>query len=96
MNIFREAFKIFDRNHDGTITLNEFKKVTDILGTILSQEEVDEFMKEADKVYYDDLFNSSFDVYIWILGWRRNPGYWWVCECVAAVWIKKRIIFIEI
>ena len=64
MNIFREAFKIFDRNHDGTITLNEFKKVTDILGTILSQEEVDEFMKEADKVYYDDLFNSSFDVYI--------------------------------
>ena len=64
MNIFREAFKIFDRNHDGTITLNEFKKVTDILGTILSQEEVDEFMKEADKVYYGDLFNSSFDVYI--------------------------------
>ena len=64
MSIFREAFKIFDRNHDGTITLNEFKKVTDILGTILSQEEVDEFMKEADKVYYDDLFNSSFDVYI--------------------------------
>ena len=64
MNIFREAFKIFDRNHNGTITLNEFKKVTDILGTILSQEEVDEFMKEADKVYYDDLFNSSFDVYI--------------------------------
>ena len=65
MNDFREAFKIFDRNHDGMITLNEFKKVTDILGTILSQEEVDEFMKEADKVYYDDLLNS-FDVYIYL------------------------------
>ena len=48
--IFREAFKIFDSNHDGMITLKEFKKVTDILGTVLSQEEVDEFMKEADKV----------------------------------------------
>ena len=49
-SISREAFKIFDSNHDGMITLKEFKKVTDILGTVLSQEEVDEFMKEADKV----------------------------------------------
>lgn len=32
------------------ITLRELKKVTDILGTVLSKEEVDEFMKEADKV----------------------------------------------
>ena len=32
------------------ISLNELKKVTDILGTVLSKEEVDEFMKEADKV----------------------------------------------
>ena len=47
---FREAFKIFDRNKDGLITLKELKKVTDILGTVLSKEEVDEFMKEADKV----------------------------------------------
>ena len=48
--ICREAFKIFDRNKDGMITLKELKKVTDILGTVLSKEEVDEFMKEADKV----------------------------------------------
>ena len=48
--------------------------MTDILGTILSQEEVDEFMKEADKVYYDELL-TSFDVYIQTLGWRRNPGH---------------------
>ena len=32
------------------ITLRELKKVTDILGTVLSKEEVDEFMMEADKV----------------------------------------------
>ena len=49
-NKCREAFKIFDRNKDGMITLRELKKVTDILGTVLSKEEVDEFMKEADKV----------------------------------------------
>ena len=48
--ICREAFKIFDRNKDGMISLQELKKVTDILGTVLSKEEVDEFMKEADKV----------------------------------------------
>lgn len=45
----REAFKIFDRNKDGMISLQELKKVTDILGTVLSKEEVDDFMKEADK-----------------------------------------------
>ena len=48
--IVREAFKIFDRNKDGMISLQELKKVTDILGTVLSKEEVDDFMKEADKV----------------------------------------------
>ena len=49
MNFSREAFKIFDRNKDGMISLQELKKVTDILGTVLSKEEVDDFMKEADK-----------------------------------------------
>ena len=44
------TFQLFDRNKDGMITLKELKKVTDILGTVLSKEEVDEFMKEADKV----------------------------------------------
>ena len=48
-NIFREAFKIFDRNRDGFIDMKELKKVTAMLGTMLSQEEIEEFMAEADK-----------------------------------------------
>ena len=35
------------------MSLRELKKVTEILGTILTKDEVDEFMKEADKVKLD-------------------------------------------
>eukprot|EP00092_Neocalanus_flemingeri_P055916 GFUD01066221.1.p1 GENE.GFUD01066221.1~~GFUD01066221.1.p1 ORF type:complete len:145 (+),score=66.17 GFUD01066221.1:79-513(+) len=45
----REAFKIFDRNRDGYIDMKELKKVVAMLGTMLTKEEVEEFMAEADK-----------------------------------------------
>merc|ERR1719385_170663 len=44
----REAFRIFDRNKDGYISMKELKKVTTLLGATLTKDEVDEFMKEAD------------------------------------------------
>merc|ERR1712098_864109 len=44
-----EAFKIFDRNRDGFIDMKELKRVTDMLGTMLTKEEIDEFMAEADR-----------------------------------------------
>ena len=47
--MFREAFKIFDRNRDGYIDMKELRKVTAMLGTMLSQEEIEEFMAEADR-----------------------------------------------
>ena len=47
--------QIFDRNKDGQVSLKELKKVTEILGTILTKDEVDEFMKEADKVNWLNL-----------------------------------------
>ena len=47
-NYFREAFKTFDRNKDGFISMKELKKVTNMLGTMLTKEEVEEFMAEAD------------------------------------------------
>ena len=50
MKHFRDAFKIFDRNKDGFISTKELKRVTTMLGTMLSKEEVDEFMAEADVV----------------------------------------------
>merc|ERR1712243_330340 len=55
----REAFKIFDRDKDGWISMKELKKVANMLGTMLTKEEVEEFMAEADsdgngKLGYDE------------------------------------------
>ena len=55
LNYYREAFKIFDRDKDGFISTKELKKVTTMLGTMLTKEEVDEFMAEADLVSYQRL-----------------------------------------
>ena len=49
-SVSREAFKIFDRDKDGFISMKELKKVCSMLGTMLTKEELDEFMAEADKV----------------------------------------------
>ena len=61
----REAFKIFDRDKDGYIDMKELKKViitihvennekivkvACMLGAMLTKDEVDEFMREADMV----------------------------------------------
>merc|ERR1711910_321690 len=45
----REAFKIFDRDKDGFISMKELKKVCSMMGTMLTKEELDQFMAEADK-----------------------------------------------
>merc|ERR1712018_346429 len=55
----KEAFKIFDRDKDGYISMKELKKVCSMLGTMLTKEELDEFMAEADadgngKLDYDE------------------------------------------
>ena len=65
--------QIFDRNKDGQVSLKELKKVTEILGTILTKDEVDEFMKEADKVQLTD--DSEVTLFTISAGWRRYPGY---------------------
>ena len=43
-----ESFKMFDLNHDGFITKDEFKKVMLNLGEKLSDAEVDEYIKQYD------------------------------------------------
>ena len=50
--IYREAFLIFDRNGDGYIDMKELKTVTNMLGTMLTKDEIDEFMAEADRVIF--------------------------------------------
>jgi len=49
MEDLREAFRMFDKNKDGFIDLTELKKVTALLGTTLSKDELGAFMDEADK-----------------------------------------------
>ena len=44
----REAFKIFDRDGNGYIDSKELKQVVTRMGHVLTNEEADEFMKEAD------------------------------------------------
>ena len=65
----REAFKIFDRDKDGFIDLKELKTVATMLGSMLTKEEVEEFMREADVVRHDSKAditpdNSDNDVVI--------------------------------
>ena len=49
-NDLKDAFKIFDRDKDGYIDMKELKKVANMLGSMLTKDEVDEFMREADAV----------------------------------------------
>lgn len=44
----KEAFRVFDKNNDGLISSSELRHVMTNLGEKLSQEEVDDMIKEAD------------------------------------------------
>lgn len=45
----REAFSLFDRDGDGTITTEELRTVMENLGITTNQEELDEMIKEVDE-----------------------------------------------
>ena len=44
----RQAFKMFDKDGNGTVSASELRRVMMNLGEKLSEEEVDEMMREAD------------------------------------------------
>lgn len=44
----RQAFRVFDRNGDGYISAAELRHVMTSLGEKLTEEEVDEMIREAD------------------------------------------------
>lgn len=55
----REAFRVFDRDGDGYISVAELRHVMTNLGEKLTDEEVNEMIKEADtdgdgRVYYEE------------------------------------------
>lgn len=43
-----KAFKVFDRNNDGTIAADELGQVMKALGELLTDEEVNQMLKDAD------------------------------------------------
>ena len=47
--IFRDAFRIFDRNKDGYIDMAELRKMFAMVGGLFSKDDMEEFMNEADK-----------------------------------------------
>ena len=55
----KEAFQIFDRDKDGYIDLKELKTVATMLGSMLTKEEVEEFMAEADVVRKKNFFFAT-------------------------------------
>ena len=44
-----QAFQVFDKNKDGFISADELRQVMATLGETLSQEEIEEMIKEADQ-----------------------------------------------
>jgi calmodulin len=42
------AFKVFDKNGDGFITFDELKRVMNCIGERLTDEEIEDMIKEAD------------------------------------------------
>ena len=45
----KSAFKVFDHDGSGTISLDELRRVMTSFGELLSEEELDSMIKEVDK-----------------------------------------------
>ncbi len=48
MNRFRHFFRVFDKDGNGLITASELRVVMDNLGEKLTEDEVEEMIREAD------------------------------------------------
>ena len=57
---FREAFSLFDRDGDGTITTDELGTVMESLGLNSTQEELDDMIREVDE---DGEWRKGLDIY---------------------------------
>jgi len=60
----REAFRVFDKNNDGYISRSELKKAMANLNEILTDEEIEEMIEEADlngdgKINYEGMMKLS-------------------------------------
>ena len=66
-----EAFKVFDKNNDGFIAMEEMKQVMDNLGQHLTDQELEETIRECDmngdgKVDYNEFVEMMDSLFIFI------------------------------
>lgn len=68
LKVIRLLLRVFDKNNDGLISSKELRHVMTNLGEKLSEEEVDDMIKEADSDgdgmvnYEGNLFSETFSV----------------------------------
>lgn len=67
-----EAFKVFDRDGNGFISAAELRHIMTNIGEKLSEEEVDEMIREADidgdgQINYEEVMKFSFNVLLFIV-----------------------------
>ena len=91
----REAFRVFDKDGNGFISAAELRHVMTNLGEKLTDEEVDEMIREADidgdgQVNYDGKFICS--IYNWLFQWtlRYNDR---ICSKRWCIW--NEFAFVE-
>ena len=75
LQTLKEAFKIFDKNHNGFIEVKELKEVTTTLGQALSEEEFKEFWREAD-INNDGKIDIEEFVKVMSQYWNANNQGW--------------------
>lgn len=64
-------FRVFDKNNDGMISSKELRHVMTNLGEKLSEEEVDDMIKEAD-LDGDGMVNYEGTFFLYILCYSEN------------------------
>ena len=68
-------------------------QVTGMLGTMLTKEELEEFMKEADVVRKKIFSKKYYKVTEIIKGWQRKAWLWWICENATVV-ARRQILIV--
>mgnify|MGYP002060945281 CR=1 FL=1 len=85
----KEAFKIFDRDGNGYIDAKELKQVVTRLGQVLTSDEADEFMLEADLDGDGKLDYNEFVRMMLQEAWSKKVHFYYPQEKKKSFWIAR-------